>query len=239
ARPRPSPLTTATIDLIRRMARDNPLWGAERIRGEVHKLSIRVSKRTIQKCLRHAPRSRPCGQNWRTFLRNHAGEIWACDFLQVTDLFFSSLFAFFIIELRSRKVIHVGVTRSPTDAWTAQHLREATPYGLLTPVYNCAQIKLTVPRDGCSLWEMPFIISAGDSHDQEQDSEQNTRLSSSRQIDSRHRDPAGDCQKYGAQIPAPPRAGRHAASAAQSPLQTRSVQRPGAAVDHRRPLLQL
>jgi hypothetical protein len=44
----------------------------------------------------------------------------ACDFLQVTDLFFRSLFAFFIIELRSRKVIHVGVTRSPTDAWTAR-----------------------------------------------------------------------------------------------------------------------
>jgi putative transposase len=47
----------------------------------------------------------------------------------VTDLRFRSLFAFFIIELRSRKVIHVGVTRSPTDAWTAQQLREATPYG--------------------------------------------------------------------------------------------------------------
>ena len=48
---------------------------------------------------------------------------------------------------------------------------------LLTTAYNCAQIKLTVPRDGCSLWEMPFNISAGDSHDQEQDSEQDTRLS--------------------------------------------------------------
>ena len=47
----------------------------------------------------------------------------------VTDLFFRPLFAFFIIELKSRKVIHVGVTRSPTDPWVAQHLREATPYG--------------------------------------------------------------------------------------------------------------
>ncbi len=63
------------------------------------------------------------------FLRNHGGDIWACDCLQVTDLFFRSVFAFFIIELRSRKVIHVGVTRSPTDAWTAQQLREATPFG--------------------------------------------------------------------------------------------------------------
>ncbi len=71
----------------------------------------------------------PRGQTWATFLRNHAGQIWACDFLQVSDLFFRSLFAFFIIELQSREVIHVGVTRSPTDSWAAQQLREATPYG--------------------------------------------------------------------------------------------------------------
>jgi putative transposase len=50
--------------------------------------------------------------------------------LPVTDLFFRSLFAFFIIELQSRRLMHVGVTRSPTDAWTAQHLREATSWGL-------------------------------------------------------------------------------------------------------------
>jgi putative transposase len=49
--------------------------------------------------------------------------------LPVTDLFFRSLFAFFIIELKSRKVIHVAVTRHPTDAWVAQQLREATPFG--------------------------------------------------------------------------------------------------------------
>jgi len=60
--------------------------------------------------------------------------MWACDFLQVTDLYFRSLFAFFLIELKSRKVVHVGVTRAPTDAWTAQQLREATPYGH-TPKY--------------------------------------------------------------------------------------------------------
>jgi len=51
--------------------------------------------------------------------------------LQVTDLFFRSLFAFFIIELPSCKVIHVGVTRCPTDAWTAQQLWKATCNGYL------------------------------------------------------------------------------------------------------------
>jgi putative transposase len=60
--------------------------------------------------------------------------VWACDFLQVTDLFFRPISAFFLIELKSRKVIHVHVTRSPTDPWVAQQLREATPHGR-TPMY--------------------------------------------------------------------------------------------------------
>jgi transposase InsO family protein len=74
--------------------------------------------------------TRPRGQKWSTFLHTHAQQIWACDFLPVTDLFFRSLFAFFIVEMYSRKVIHVGVTRSPTDAWTAQQRRIATAYGV-------------------------------------------------------------------------------------------------------------
>ncbi len=118
-----------TITLIREMATNNRLWGAERIRGELLKLGLHICKRTIQKYMRGVRRHQPRGQKWSTFLRNHAGQIWACDFLQITDLFFRPLFAFFMIELQSRKVIHVGVTRSPTDAWVAQQLREATPYG--------------------------------------------------------------------------------------------------------------
>jgi len=118
-----------TIALIREMATNNRLWGAERIRGELLKLGLHVCKRTIQKYMRTVRIHQPRGQKWATFLRNHASQIWACDFLQVTDLFFRPLFAFFIIELNSRKVIHVGVTRSPTDVWVAQQLREATPFG--------------------------------------------------------------------------------------------------------------
>jgi putative transposase len=122
-------IAAETIALIRQMATENRLWGAERIRGELLKLGIRVCKRTIQKYMRNVRTHQPRGQTWATFLRNHAAQIWACDFLPVTDLFFRPLFAFFIVELKSRRVIHVGVTRSPTDAWVAQQLREATPFG--------------------------------------------------------------------------------------------------------------
>ena len=62
-------------------------------------------------------------------MKNHAHEIWACDFLQTYDLWFRTLFIFFVIELGSRRVVHAAVTYSPTDAWVAQQLREATPFG--------------------------------------------------------------------------------------------------------------
>jgi len=66
---------------------------------------------------------------WATFLRNHASQIWACDFLQTYDARFRIIFVFVIIELGSRRVVRMGVTRNPTDEWTAQRLREATPFG--------------------------------------------------------------------------------------------------------------
>jgi len=88
-----------------------------------------VAKRTIQTYLRGTPPPRPRGQTWATFLRNHAAATWACDFLPVADALFRPLFAFFIIELATRRVVHVGATRHPTDAWVAQQLREATPFG--------------------------------------------------------------------------------------------------------------
>jgi putative transposase len=117
------------VQLIRRMTRENPLWGAERIRGEMLKQNIGVAKSSIQKYTQDLRRVGPSGQNWGTFLRNHASEIWACDFLQTYDALFRTIFVFVIIELGSRRVVHVNVTRQPTDVWVAQQLREATPLG--------------------------------------------------------------------------------------------------------------
>jgi len=117
-----------TISLIRQMAQDNRLWGAERIRGELLKLGIRVSKRTVQKYMRSVRKGSPSsGRKWTTFIRNHTHQTWAGDFLQTYDIFFQTIFAFFIVELGSRKVVHFAVTRSPSRQWVAQQLREATP----------------------------------------------------------------------------------------------------------------
>src|SRR6266516_4569363 len=90
---------------------------------------------------------------------------------------------------------------------------------VLTTVYNCAQIKLTDPRDGCKLWEMLLSIPTGDGHDQEQDSEYDTRIISTREVHSRHCDQPGHRQKYSAQVFAPSRAVCHAPSTTQSSFQ--------------------
>ncbi|MCJ7735957.1 MAG: integrase core domain-containing protein [Anaerolineae bacterium] len=124
---RKSRIPLETIELIRQMAKDNLLWGAERIRGELLKLIIKVSKRTIQKYMPKV--RRPSGQTWATFLKNHASDVWACDFTVAHDLLFRALYIFVIIELETRRIVHAAVTRSPGDLWVAQQLREATPWG--------------------------------------------------------------------------------------------------------------
>ncbi len=111
------------------MAKENRLWGAERIRSELLKLGIEVSKRTIQ---RHMPKEKKeysSSQTWATFLKNQAGNTWPCDFTVVNDWLFRQGHIFVVMELETRRIVHTGVTKYPIDEWIAQQLREATPWG--------------------------------------------------------------------------------------------------------------
>lgn len=121
-----------TIALIKRMAVENRRWGTKRSRGELLKLGLQVNRGTVRRYMRQTRREMPPrhpGQTWATFLANHAPQIWACDFLQSYDVFFRTLFLFFIVEHGSRRVVHFAVTRSPSDAWVTQQIREATAFG--------------------------------------------------------------------------------------------------------------
>jgi putative transposase len=118
--------------LIRKMARENPSWGEERIANELLlKLGLRVSPRTIRKYLPTLPAA-PAGnprrdQRWSTFLKNHADAIIACDFCVVATATFRILYVLVVMEHASRRIVHINVTAHPTAAWTLQQLREAIP----------------------------------------------------------------------------------------------------------------
>jgi putative transposase len=118
--------------LIRCIARDNPSWGEERIANELQlKLGLRVSPRTVRKYMpkRVDPGrgQRIPSQRWRTFVRNHAPAIVACDFCVVVTVTFRLLYVVVVMEHATRRILHTHVTDHPTAHWTLQPLRDAIP----------------------------------------------------------------------------------------------------------------
>ncbi len=127
-RPRLSP---EVRELIAVMARDNPLWGSERIRGELLKLGIAVSKRSVQQYRQRGPANPPGQprQTWRTFLVNRRPRLWAADLLTVPTATFRTRYVLLFIAHGRRELLHVAVTAHPTAAWVWRQLIEATPWG--------------------------------------------------------------------------------------------------------------
>jgi hypothetical protein len=109
------PLPKNLRELIGQMARENPTWGEQRIANELSlKLGIRVSPRTVGKYLgRDNPRGNS-GQRWKTFVRNHAQAIVACDFFVSVTASFRRLYVFVAMEVGSRRILHANVTAHPT-----------------------------------------------------------------------------------------------------------------------------
>ena len=107
------------------MAKTNPLWGAPRIHGEMLKLGIEISERSVSRLM---PKGRkPPSQTWRTFLDNHIRELVSIDFMTVLTAAFRVLYVLVVLAHNRRRVVHFNVTEHPTAAWTAQQIIEAFP----------------------------------------------------------------------------------------------------------------
>jgi hypothetical protein len=126
SRPGRPPIPVELRELIPRMARENVLWGEERIANELLlKLGIWISPRTVRKYLPKRPPGRPRGDlRSSTFLKSHARGILACDFFVTVTATFRLLYVFVVIEHGTRRLAHVNVTTHPNAAWTLQQLRE-------------------------------------------------------------------------------------------------------------------
>jgi putative transposase len=163
--------------LIRRMAESNVTWGAPRIHGELLKLGIEISERSVSRFMPKRER-KPPSQTWRTFLDNHPGSLVSIDFFAVPTATFRVLLVFLVLRHARRRVVHFNITEFPSAAWTAQQIIEAFP-GDTTPKYMirdrdgiygddfCYRVGnmgieevLTAPR---SPWQNPYAERLGGS----------------------------------------------------------------------------
>ena len=108
------------------MSRDNPLWGAPRVHGELLKLGIDISQASVAKYMIRDPK--PPSQTWRTFLKNHLTQMVSVDFFTVPTISFHILYVFVVLAHDRRRILHFNVTAHPTAEWTAQQLVEAFPF---------------------------------------------------------------------------------------------------------------
>jgi transposase InsO family protein len=122
------PIGTELRALIGRMSRENPLWGAPRIHGELLKLGFAVAQSTVAKYVARSRENDPSGQSWATFVRNHTPQIAAMDLFVVPAIGFNLLYALIIVRLARRELVWVNVTTYPTAEWIARQITEAFPW---------------------------------------------------------------------------------------------------------------
>jgi len=115
-------------ELILRMAFENPGWGAPRIHGELLKLGLDVSERTVSRYMPKRPPSEDQLRKWKVFLKLHAQGIAAMDFFTVPTVTFKMLYVWFVVHHASRKILHFNISYHPHSAWVIQNLKEAFPW---------------------------------------------------------------------------------------------------------------
>jgi len=124
------PVAPEIQQLIRRLSRENPLWGAERIRDVLLLLGYEApGEDTVRKYMVKPRKPRSPSTTWLSFLRNHLKVSWAIDFFTVNTLGFQVLYVFLVFDHARREVLHYAITPNPSMEWVIQQLREATPFG--------------------------------------------------------------------------------------------------------------
>src|ERR1700756_4686358 len=121
------PVSKEFRQLIRKMSRENPLWGAPRIHGELLKLGIDIGETSVSKYM--IRRRNPPSQTWRTLLENHVKTTVSVDFFTVPTIRFQLLYVFVVLAHDRRRILHFNVTAHPTAIWAAQQIIEAFPEG--------------------------------------------------------------------------------------------------------------
>jgi hypothetical protein len=142
------------------MSKENLLWGAPRIHGELLKLGFEIAESTVSKYM--IRRRGPPSQTWQTFLRNHAHAIAAIDLCVVPTLTFDCLFAFLVLGHGRRQLLWFAVTRHPTAEWLAQQIVEAFPVAPVLAELEVVDGGPIAVRFLCQLCAFENVIAAAD-----------------------------------------------------------------------------
>jgi hypothetical protein len=144
-------------ELIRRMSRENPLWGAPRIHGELLMLGIEISESTVGRYMARTPR--PRSQGWKTFLRNQAAGIASIDLFVVRTVSFKLLYGLVILRQTRRRLVRIAVTTNPTAEWSAGQVTEAFPWNEAPSISSATVMARSAPhtRDAFAQWASAII----------------------------------------------------------------------------------
>jgi len=132
------------VDLVLRMAEENPRWGYTRIRGALSNIGHEIGRTTIRRILSEhgvepAPERRK-RSSWATFLKVHWGGVAAMDFFAVEVLTLRGVVRYFVlvvIRLESREVELAGIVHQPYGHWMVQ------------VAWNLTDVDVGFLRDGC------------------------------------------------------------------------------------------
>ncbi len=129
------PLSDEVVQLVLRMANENPGWGYDRIAGAVRNLGDDISDESVGNILRRqgiepAP-DRERSTSWSTFIKAHWHVLAAIDFTTVEVWTKDGLVTFyllFVMELKTRRVHFAGCTVHPEEPWMKQIARNLTNF---------------------------------------------------------------------------------------------------------------
>jgi len=116
------------VELVLRLAEENPRWGYQRIVGEAREVGVRVSATSVRSILRRnglgpVPVRSTKGPSWVEFLKSQASGTLAIDFFTVDTVSLSRAYVLFLIEVETRRVHLLGITAHPTGLWVSQAAR--------------------------------------------------------------------------------------------------------------------
>lgn len=112
--------------LIRRLSKENALWGAPRIQAELRFLGHDIAESTVAKYM--VRRDKPPSPTWKASLNNHVGSLASIDFFVVPTVTFQLLYCFVVLRHDRRRVVHFNLTTNPTAEWASRQMTEAFPF---------------------------------------------------------------------------------------------------------------